>query len=482
MHALDILQALVARGAIPKGRAKDIKTALNKLADACQLPIGELDLSSLEPTYQDTLRAFFARLDPPASQHTERNTLQNLAQLYRQAHAGSLLLPPVRPAPRGPRPYARDVVAEMRRSSPYFAHRSGKARVRYGAPPSQWPDEIVQGWETYAAMKAIRVRQITLRAHRKIFVSYMGYNLWHDPIPVTRWDQLFEPARILRCVAWLAARVGVERISQRGMGVVIVLIDIAKHLERPDLATLKKLERELPKPSKVYDKKLPRHTVSLVELDRLGVTLIQESRRPWPGSHESTGGRRASKFATGLIIRLLARCPRRAREVIEMDLGERLYQDHRGIWQIHYRSHQLKIAVHDGQPNEFRMPWPADLVDDLNEYLRDYRPRLLKGSNSTVVFPAMGGRKLEPSSFGHRITFACYDRLKKHVYPHLFRTLWCDAYLDANPGDWEGAAAMLNDTPQTVQGWYRQFRVEQQLKKAVNFNAQLFGNGKRTSR
>jgi hypothetical protein len=60
----------------------------------------------------------------------------------------------------------------------------------------------------------------------------------------------------------------------------------------------------------------------------------------------------------------------------------------------------------------------------------------------------------------------------------LFRTLWCDAYIDAHPGDWEGAAAMLNDTPQTIQSWYRQFRVEQHLKKAVDFNAQLFGNGK----
>ena len=36
---------------------------------------------------------------------------------------------------------------------------------------------------------------------------------------------------------------------------------------------------------------------------------------------------------------------------------------------------------------------------------------------------------------------------------------------------------MLNDTPETVQAWYRQFRVEQHLKKATDFNAQLFGNG-----
>ena len=38
---------------------------------------------------------------------------------------------------------------------------------------------------------------------------------------------------------------------------------------------------------------------------------------------------------------------------------------------------------------------------------------------------------------------------------------------------------MLNDTPQTIQSWYRQFRAEQHLKKAVDFNAQLFGNGHR---
>jgi hypothetical protein len=76
----------------------------------------------------------------------------------------------------------------------------------------------------------------------------------------------------------------------------------------------------------------------------------------------------------------------------------------------------------------------------------------------------------------------CFEKLGKHIYPHLFRTLWTDAYLDAHPGDYEGAAAMLNDTPATVERMYRQFRVEQHLKHATEFNAQLFGHGNGHSR
>ena len=80
---------------------------------------------------------------------------------------------------------------------------------------------------------------------------------------------------------------------------------------------------------------------------------------------------------TGLLIRFMVRCPRRQKEIREMDLDGRLYQDDFGTWQLHYQSHQLKIAMHDGQPNEFRMEWPADLVDDLTEYLEVFRPMIL---------------------------------------------------------------------------------------------------------
>jgi hypothetical protein len=477
MLALDLFTSVASTGAINPNRLKDIKTALNKLADACQTPLEALDLASVEATYPELLHTYFTTLRTPASAHTRRNTLQNLGQLYRAAHDALLL---AGPAPQTSLRLPPEYVArrEMHEQSPYRAWHSAKARVRYGLPLLQWPAEIRETWELYADMKALQVRAVTLRRYTDHLKLYLGYNLRHDPHPPSRWDQLFELPRIRRYVTWKAARVNAERISSDGKKTVIVLVDIAKHQERPDYAALQKFKRSLARPAAVLNKKAPRHTVSLVQLDRLGLTLMAEARQPLkhPWGHEKPGLRHAVKFMTGLLIRLLLRCPRRAKEVREMDFDDRLYKDE-GVWYLHYKSHQLKIAVHDGHPNEFRMEWPADLVEDFTEYLEVFRPMILGSTASEYVFPTQFGTTIQHSDFWRRIVLTCWARLHKHVFPHLFRTLWCDAYLDANPGDYEGAAAMLNDKPETVRAWYRQFRVEQHLKNAINFNAQLFGNG-----
>jgi hypothetical protein len=342
----------------------------------------------------------------------------------------------------------------------------------------EWPPEIVRGWRDYSSIKSLEIRPIGLRHYRNDLERYLGYHRDYEHSPITRWDQLFELPRIRRTIAWMAERADAERITEQGWKLVILLVDMAKHLERPDYATLQKLKRSLPRTAKTYDKKLPIHTVSLQELDEVGLIVMDEARhvrKPW----ETTGEHRAARFATGLLIRFLIRCPRRSREIREMDLGGRLYRDDQGVWQLRYLSHQLKIEEHLGHKNEFRMPWPADLVDDLEEYLRDYRPHLLhpQHPNCQWVFPNHHGGQLCSMALRDRIVGPCFEKLRKHVYPHLIRTIWCDAYLDAHPGDYEGAAAMLNNTPQTVEGWYRSFRVEKHLKHAQDFNAKLFGNG-----
>jgi hypothetical protein len=146
-----------------------------------------------------------------------------------------------------------------------------------------------------------------------------------------------------------------------------------------------------------------------------------------------------------------------------------------GIWQLHYRPDQLKIDEHDGEPNEFRMAWPQDIVADLDEYLTTFRPRFPDAKSSRTVFLSYKGKRAPTQHFRETIRVACWQHLRKRISPHLFRTIWTDAYLDAHPGDFEGAAAMLNDKPETVAGWYRQFRVAKHLAKAEDFTAKLFG-------
>lgn len=90
------------------------------------------------------------------------------------------------------------------------------------------------------------------------------------------------------------------------------------------------------------------------------------------------------------------------------------------------------------------------------------------------VFLTQKGNSFTVTPLWIRFHLAIYRALQKRLWLHRLRTIWSDAYLDAHPGDYEGAAAMLNNSPNMVRQRYRRFRREQHLQKAVDFNAQVF--------
>jgi integrase len=126
------------------------------------------------------------------------------------------------------------------------------------------------------------------------------------------------------------------------------------------------------------------------------------------------------------------------------------------------------------------MPWPPDLVENLETYLQTYRPRFPNAAKDPHLFLTVKGLPISSGAIWSRFRIAIYQATKKRIWPHLLRQIWSDAYLDKHPGDYEGVAAMLNNTPEMVQKSYRRFRREQHLQKAVDFNAELFnGHPKR---
>jgi hypothetical protein len=131
-----LLSLLVTRGRVPNTRAKDIKTALRRLADATQTPVKDLDLLALERTYEETLKAYFLQCDPPPSSHTQRNVLQNLRQLYHLLFDNGLLTPSRSTVLK--RPNRRQVIGDARATSPY-RHRTSAALPRYYRPLQTWP-------------------------------------------------------------------------------------------------------------------------------------------------------------------------------------------------------------------------------------------------------------------------------------------------------------------------------------------------------
>lgn len=242
---LTMVQQLCIRGAIAPTRLKDVKTALNKLADATRTPIEQLDLAASEATYKDTLTNYFAQLSPPASRYTQRNTFQNLAQLYRAAHAAGLLTAAV--PPRQKRPAHKGTLRELADTSPYYSHsfwHLPKDRQRYGIPEEQWPPEIARCWRAYRAERAVELRPRTLVHYDQLFRACIGYHLLIAHPPLTTLDQLFDPMRLAECVQWLAQRVAepnrpAPKVTGRGKLLVWLVSDIARQRERPEYAALK---------------------------------------------------------------------------------------------------------------------------------------------------------------------------------------------------------------------------------------------------
>jgi hypothetical protein len=484
MHPRQWIQLLTAQGKIPASRAKDFNTALQKLADASHIPIEDLDLAALQPTYRVRLKTYFTQLSPVPSIHTQRNTLQNLAQLYRAAEQVGLLS--LEPPAQSTRIGYREASRLYRSTSPYKPHYT---QPRYGCPVDQWPRSIVEGWERWRLSRAMDLRDITQTIYDERFAAYVGYSLTIERPPIEHWDQLFSPQRLMRFITWHAKRVGGKpaRTSVLGRHVASLITMVAEHDERPESAALRKLRRKLPKPAPMHHTKRPEHTFTLQELDAVGLAFIEEGKRPHhthPSNALRPGLNRAISYQTGLLIRLWIRVPMRSRSIREMDLDGRLYRDSGGQWQLSYVAEQLKIAEQEGVTNEFTVPWPPELVEPLETYLKDYRSRFPHADTDRHVFLTQVGRPFSAMSLWMRFHLAIYRTLKKRIWPHLLRTIWADAYIDTHPGDYEGAAAMLNNSPDMVRQRYRRFRREQHLQKAIDFNAQVFGNGHggRTSR
>jgi hypothetical protein len=501
MNAIEIVDSLMTRHILfkdavdPGKRKNDLLTSLRKLASALDVPLETIDLSSIEATYEKTLKSYFARLDPLPSVHTQRNTFQNLTQLYRAAYEAGYLRANV--GPHATRGMMRQYAREFAQTSPY---RSRANMSTYKIPKAQWPAAIRDPWEACRLEKSFDIRQETLTMYEGYVSGYVSYGLAFETPPIATWDQLFETPRLRRYIQWLATRVDESwtkttgatgrktRTTTRGYWTAKQMVLLAHYLKRPEAPALVEFTKKLPRPERFHQKTDPVHAVSFRELEDIGLRLLAQSREPFRvrDRNESPGARYAIRCQTGLLIRLWWRIPIRSRSMREMDIRlpgvhvpqPRLYQDDEGTWQLRYQGEQLKIGERRGRVNEFRVPFPPDLVAHLEEYLRDFRPLIPNADRNPLVFLSQIGTGLKRNTIWMRLAHTVYAFSGKRIYPHLLRTMWTDQYLLASNGDVDTAAYWLNDTPATVLEHYHELVGERQIAKAYAFNDAILGNGK----
>jgi hypothetical protein len=471
----ELLQTLTARKAWRPGRVKDLRTSLHYLAAALGAP--SLDACPVDRTPQGTpmwLPALEAHFQALAAQGTHvsaatiANTKSNLRAVLRAAEAEGLLGAPVQ-LPLLPPPPSRNSLRRHTATAPYQAtYRSTVGPRRFGLYPCDWPPDIVAGWAEYTARCGGRIRATTLQTYQERLIAYLGY-IQNVAGRHPAWEDLFDPKQIQAFVHWHGTRVG-RTPSARGLSVVLVLATMANVMEHPGAEDLAKLRHTFAPLEPVHDKDA--HKLSLYELNQVAETCLREGRAPFGGRDKARnpGLIRATQFQKGLLLKMLVHIPLRQRNFCELRLGmgENLYQDRvTKHWHLRFRGAQLKVSMRKGKLNTYQRNLTTEtdgLVEVLEEFLRDYRPRLLKGADTPFLFLTRWGRPFNTRTMRAELSETVFRLTGVRWYPHLTRTIWHTEYVEAT-GDVLAAATCLNDSPETgIKTYYNPVAREHYLR------------------
>jgi hypothetical protein len=484
MTCAELLTELHALRLITASRLKDIKTSLRYVAAALGAGTPErcpaATLGRQDPHWEDALEAHFRTLEAQGtfvSAYTRRNTRNNLRTVVRLADdRGLLAAPPPPPVPAVPP--RRAFEAQAQATAPYQpTYRPQTGPRRYGLPPAQWPPDIQAGWQAYQARCGMRLRETSFATHAKSMATYLGYLINIQQRTVT-WEDLFDLTNVQQFLRWHGARLQ-RSISVHGKSVVIMLAAIAVVLEHPNRRALADFRNGLPIPTPLHSKRA--HWVSLATLERIAQACLTEGRLPYivRGRDQYPGLRRATQFQRGLMLALLVRVPLRQRNVRELRLGQNLYQDQAGHWQLTFSGSELKIGTRRGRANAYQVDltdYCPNFLPLLEEFLATYRPRLPKAQASTHLFLTWHGTPFTQRSLAGELGSIVARHTGQRFYPHLLRTIWATEFLSKKE-DFTTAATMLGDTLRTVMTTYYDIVHKDQHAKARDFLSETLREG-----
>lgn len=154
----------------------------------------------------------------------------------------------------------------------------------------------------------------------------------------------------------------------------------------------------------------------------------------------------ATKAQQSLIIRLLVRRPLPARCVCNMQLDRNLWCAN-GRWMIHFRAGELNATTR--QPaSSYRVPFPEDLVQQLEEFLTVWRP-MLPGRDLSELFTSLTGRPYSSRALNNVVKKAIRAHTGHATDVRRIRIIWATEFLKKTE-DFAVAAEVLGETTDTI--------------------------------
>lgn len=164
-----------------------------------------------------------------------------------------------------------------------------------------------------------------------------------------------------------------------------------------------------------------------------------------------------------LLLSMLIANPLRARNYILASWHEggtgSLYQRENGQWRLRFEAGDFKNDK-DALQTDYDAPLPASLNDRIEEYLFEYRPRLLtKNPRSTSLFPGKTGNQWEGlNKQVARVARRLIRETPGGFGPHAMRHIVASDWLRKHPNDFLTAAQLLHDKLETVLKNYAHLR------------------------
>ncbi|APA84080.1 site-specific integrase [Paraburkholderia sprentiae WSM5005] len=185
-------------------------------------------------------------------------------------------------------------------------------------------------------------------------------------------------------------------------------------------------------------------------------SLDEQAASAAPGSRDEAVHKR-----NALLLSMLVANPLRRRNYVLMSYAEdgsgNLYQRQDG-WRLRFEASDFKNER--GAANKaYDAPLPRDISARIEEYLEEFRPRLLKNNPSALwVFPSRTGTLWE------NISKQVEDLTRRLIpetpgfSPHALRHLVPTDYLRKHPNDFPTVALLLHDRLETVMTNYAHLR------------------------
>lgn len=148
----------------------------------------------------------------------------------------------------------------------------------------------------------------------------------------------------------------------------------------------------------------------------------------------------ATDFRDGLLIALLVHRPMRTENVAMMRIGTHLRPTSEG-WHVAFSADEMK------RPRPYEFPWPDLLLAPLAEYLKTYRPILLRSVAEPeaidTLFVSSIGRSFDAYRVGERVFLQTRKVFDSSVNAHLFRSIAASTIAAETPENIVDAARIL---------------------------------------